>query len=422
MQARQVDDKLAYSVPQPLVTAAAWSWRLIVVAVVLAALGWLGLHFYTIIISTMVALLLAVILEPVSSGLTKRLKFPSALAATTTLLLLVAFVGLLIWGSSVGIISGFSEVSDQIYAGINTLIEQVSTALPDIGDQINDAWNSLQSTITNNSSQILGGVVAVGSTVSSLLTGFILVLFTLFFFLKDGRRLWHWMVRLLPLHYQNPANEAGIRAWVMIGNYTRTQATVALVDAIGISVIAIILDTPLGLAFPIGVIVFLAAFIPVVGAFLSGFVAVLIVLVNTQSLFMAMLMMIGILAVQQIEGNLLQPILQGNALNIHPLAIVLIVAGGSSVAGIVGALFSVPLVAAINAIVLYLRGHDLYPYLATMEDRPGGAPQDFLELREKHWKEFDVAIAQHQSPHERRAQKREYLYARVRQLLPGVKN
>lgn len=119
---------------------------------------------------------------------------------------------------------------------------------------------------------------------------------------------------------------------------------------------------------------------------------------NTQSFFMAAMMMLGILVVQQIEGNLLQPVLQGNALNIHPLAIVLIVAGGSSVAGIVGALFIVPIVAAVNAIVLYLRGHDLYPYLNTMEDRPGGAPRDFLELRKEHWEDFAVNVAQNDSP------------------------
>lgn len=196
MQASSNDHTSVHRVPQPLVTAAAWSWRLIVVAIVLATAGWLSLHFYTIIISTMVTLLLAVILEPFASGLMKRLKFPAGLAATATLLLLISFIGLLIWGSSVGIISGFSEVSDQIYAGMNTIIDEVTRRFPDIGNQVNEAWNSLQHTLTNNSGHILGGVVAVGSTVTSALTGFILVIFTLFFFLKDGRRLWRWCVRL----------------------------------------------------------------------------------------------------------------------------------------------------------------------------------------------------------------------------------
>ncbi|SPT75143.1 pheromone autoinducer 2 transporter [Arcanobacterium haemolyticum] len=398
MKASPTEEHRDNKVPLPLITAAAWAWRLIVVTIVLAGIGWLSFQFYTLIISVMVALLLAVILEPLASGLSKHLRFGSGLAAAIALLTLLAFLSALIWGSSVGIISGVSEVSDQIRAGVSSIVQEVTQRFPNIGAYVNEAWNSLQGTLTTNSGRILGGVVAVGSTVTSLITGFVLVLFTLFFFLKDGRRLWHWMVRLLPLQYQNSANEAGIRAWVMVGNYTKTQAIVALVDAVGIAAIALLLNTPFSLAFPIGVIVFLAAFVPIVGAFVSGFVAVIIVLVNTQSFFMAAMMMLGILVVQQIEGNLLQPVLQGNALNIHPLAIVLIVAGGSSVAGIVGALFIVPIVAAVNAIVLYLRGHDLYPYLNTMEDRPGGAPRDFLELRKEHWEDFAVNVAQNDSP------------------------
>ncbi|WP_434700047.1 AI-2E family transporter [Trueperella pyogenes] len=139
------------------------------------------------------------------------------------------------------------------------------------------------------------------------------------------------------------------------------------------------------------------------GAFISGFLAILIVLVNTQSLPMALLMLVGVLAVQQIEGNILQPILQGNALNMHALAIVLIVAAGSAVAGIVGALFAVPLAAAINTAILYIRGHDTYPYLNRMEDRPGGPPRAFDAVTAEHWQHFDEAVAQHLSPKERRA-------------------
>ena len=157
-----------------------------------------------------------------------------------------------------------------------------------------------------------------------------------------------------------------------IGNYTRTQAIVAAVDAVGIGIVAMLLKTPISLAFPIAVVVFLFSFIPIVGAFLSGFLAVVIVLVNTQSVGFALLMLAGVILVQQIEGNVLQPVLQGNALNMHALAVVLIVAGGSALAGIIGALFAVPLAAAINTAILYLRGHDTYPYLNRMQDRPGG--------------------------------------------------
>lgn len=394
------------TIPMPLQTAGAWSWRIIAIVVVLTGIAWVGLQISQILISLFIALLIAVVIEPMTSWLRKRAHFPSAAAAATGVLGLVLFVGLLIWGSGLGIVAGFWELSDQFNAGINSIVEWVTINFPDAGSQLDDAWATLQATLAKNTMQIFGGVVTVGSSLTSFLTGFVITLFSLFFFLKDGRRLWQWFVRLFPAHKQTKANEAGIRMWMTIGNYTRTQAIVALVDAIGIVIIAVLLKTPLLLAFPIGVIVFLAAFIPIVGAFLSGFIAVIVVLVNTQSWVMALLMLFGIVLVQQIEGNLLQPVLQGNALNMHPLAIVLVVTAGAGVAGIVGALFMVPIVAAINVAVLYLRGHDLYPYLDTMEDRPGGPPREFAEFREAYWENFNKNIAQHEPPKIARANKK----------------
>lgn len=187
-----------------------------------------------------------------------------------------------------------------------------------------------------------------------------------------------------------------------IGNYARTQAIVALVDAVGIAIFAACLKTPLSLVFPIAALVFLGAFIPIVGALLSGSIAVLVVLVNTGSFVMALIMLAGVLLVQQVEGHILQPLLQGNALNMHALAIVLLVAGGTALGGIPGALFSVPLAAAVNAMILYMRGHDIYPYLVSMDERPGGPVRPFSEYSEAYWQHFDQNIAQHLPPKEAR--------------------
>lgn len=408
-------------VPPALKTAGAWSWRLIAVVIAVAGIGWVALRFTEIIIAMLVALLLAVVIEPMTSKLRNRWNWPPAAAAATGLLVLILFVVGLLYGSGRGIVSGFRDLSDQVRRGVNAIIEFITERFPDVGDSVDQAWDSLQAAISSNSSQILGGVASVGSSVTSFMTGFILALFALFFFLKDGRKLWHWMVRMTPVHYQNRVNEAGIRVWVTIGNYTRTQAIVAFVDAVGIALIAWILQTPLSLAFPIGVIVFLASFIPIVGALVSGFIAVIVVLVNTQSIPMALLMLGGILLVQQIEGNLLQPILQGNALNMHPLAIVLIVAGGTIVAGIAGALFSVPLAAAINAAVLYLRGHDIYPYLDSDQSRPGGPPRDFADYKHEYWAQFDADVAKHLPPREERKLKVKARKEKLRSLLGRAK-
>ena len=188
----------------------------------------------------------------------------------------------------------------------------------------------------------------------------------------------------------------------MVGSYARTQTVVALVDAVGIGLIAYFLGTPVGFVLPIFVFVFLGAFIPVVGALLSGSVAVLLVLVNSASFETAGLMLLGVLLVQQTEGNVLQPVLQGNALSLHALAIFILVSGGTVFAGIFGAVFAVPIAAAVNVILLYLNGHDIYPYLDTDPNRPGGPKQDFAQIAQAHWEKFDSDVAQKLSPREKR--------------------
>ncbi|QOQ38678.1 AI-2E family transporter [Trueperella pecoris] len=393
-------------VPAALETTAGWAWRIIVITIMVVGMGWVAFRFSLILVALMIALLIAVVLEPMTSALKNRWNWPPAAAAAVGVVgLVLVILGLLI-GAGTGIVAGVSDLADQVKEGMSALVDLLIQKFPHLQDTLSEAWAKGQKAIQDNASSLIGGVAAVGASVTSFLTGLVLTLFSLFFFLKDGRRLWHWIVRLTPRSQHNRVNEAGIRAWVTIGNYTRTQAIVAVVDAVGIAIVAMALRTPLSLAFPIGVVVFLFAFIPIVGAFLSGFLAVLIVLVNTQSVPLALLMLAGVILIQQIEGNVLQPILQGNALNMHALAIVLIVAGGSAVAGIFGALFAVPLAAAINTAILYLRGHDIYPYLNKMENRPGGRPRDFTEYSAEHWQIFDEQVAQHLTPKERRARRK----------------
>jgi putative heme transporter len=158
---------------------------------------------------------------------------------------------------------------------------------------------------------------------------------------------------------------------VALAGYTRTQILVALVDALGIGIGAAALQVPL--ALPLATLVFIGSFIPVVGALVSGSVAVLVALVAHGPLS-ALLMLAVVLVVQQIEGHLLQPFLMGHAVSLHPVAVLLAVAGGSMAAGIVGALFAVPVVAVVNTVVLYLHGHDKYPAL-------GAAPQVPFRVR-----------------------------------------
>ena len=191
-------------------------------------------------------------------------------------------------------------------------------------------------------------------------------MFTLLFFLKDGPVIWAWLVRLLPAPARSRAHEAGRRGAVTLAAFTRTQILVALIDAIGIGLGALILGIPL--ALPLAVLVFLASFIPFVGAVATGAIAVLVALVD-QGVGTALIMLGVVLLVQQIEGNVLQPLLLGHAVSLHPVAVLLSVTAGSLSAGIVGALLAVPFVATLNTVVLYLHGRDKFPELGT--DRAG---------------------------------------------------
>ena len=182
---------------------------------------------------------------------------------------------------------------------------------------------------------------------------------TLFFFLRDGAQIWRFLCRLLPRPARVPVARAGHYSWHTLGSYVRATVLVAFVDAVGIGIGLAVLGVPL--ALPLAALVFLGAFIPVIGATLSGTVAILVALV-TQGPVSALIVLGVVVAVQQLEGHVLQPLIMGRAVALHPLAVVLAIATGLVVAGIVGALVAVPLLAVANTAVRYLTEH------------PGGEP------------------------------------------------
>ncbi|MDY5588681.1 MAG: AI-2E family transporter [Arcanobacterium sp.] len=393
-------------VPSSLYALASWGWRFLIVVTALYVILWITLKFSVIVISILLALLLAVVLHPLSNALHTKLHFPYPLAAGSTVLALLAFVGALLVGAGTGLYQGFSALSGKITAGAGQIVQWLIQKFPLIQDKIDHAWNSIQDFLSTNGGQIAGGLLTFSSSMSTALTAAILVIFSLFFFLADGRGLWQWFVRLLPERYRTSANEAGIRAWVTLGGYVRNQSIAALFDALAFSVVATCLGTPFSLVFPIGAIVFLCAYVPIIGLIAGMIIASLVVLVSTGSFLMAFTMLIGAILVQQFEGNVLSPTLQGKTLNLHAWAILLLVMGGSMIAGIFGALFTVPLAAAINTAVLYLRGHDTYPYLNSMPNRPGGPQRDFSYYADEYWRHFDNEVAQQLPPREARKAKR----------------
>jgi predicted PurR-regulated permease PerM len=224
--------------------------------------------------------------------------------------------------------------------------------------------------VNANSSHLLTGALGVASTAVDVASGLFIALFSTFFFLSSGARIWDFFVRLFPRGARPRVGGAAVRAWATLTAYVRATVIVAAVDAVGIGVAAAILGVPL--AVPIGVLVVLGAFVPIVGAFVTGVVAVLVALVS-KGVVIAVVMLAAVILVQQIEAHVLQPFLLGRAVEVHPLAVILGIGAGVLVAGIVGALFAVPLVAVGHVVAEYLREQ---PPDAVQGAPPGAAPAE----------------------------------------------
>ncbi|BDZ42779.1 AI-2E family transporter [Paraoerskovia sediminicola] len=347
-------------------TAAAWSWRGLAIGGAAAGLVWVIGAIEVIVVPIAVAILLTVLLTPVRVFFERRLRFRRSFAAGTALIGLLVLVSGLVTVAGRSIVGGFQDLAAQAQAGFNEFLDWLSTGPLNLNtDQINDYVDQGLNTVQDNQGQILSGALGAATTVGHVLTGALIALFCTFFFLLDGRTIWAWVVGLMPVRSRDAIHQAGRRGFVTLSAYTRTQILVAAVDSVGIGVGAAILGVPL--AFPLAVLVFVGAFIPIVGAVLSGTVAVLVALVANDWVT-ALIMLAIVLVVQQIEGHVLQPFLMGHALSLHPVAVLLAVAAGAFTAGIVGALFAVPVVAVVNTVVLYFHGHDKFPELGT-EDR-----------------------------------------------------
>lgn len=359
------------SVTPAVRAAAAWSWRFLLIAAAAAVAGWFVAFFRVIVVSVAIALLLSVLLRPVARWLHGALRFPRAAAAGTAVLAMVAFVAGLVALAGRSIVNGFGDLSDQATQGIDQALEWLDTGPLNLGaDQLSQLVDQARQSVSDNASSLLSGALSVTTTVGHVAAGTLIALFCTFFFLLDGRTIWAWVVGLLPISVRERVHQAGRRGVVTLSAYTRTQILVAFVDATGIGIGAAILGVPL--VIPLATLVFVGSFIPFVGAIATGSVAVLVALVS-QGPVAALIMLAVVLAVQQIEGHVLQPFLMGHAVSLHPVAVLLAVTAGSMAAGIVGALLAVPIAAVLNTVVLYLHGHDKFPHLGT-EDRVAQRP------------------------------------------------
>ncbi len=338
-------------VPFGVDLAAAWSWRFLV----LVAAGYVvarGIAMFSLVVLPLViALLITALVIPVVEALV-RLHIPRGISALMVVIGSIALVSLLLTFAGQQISQGANDLAEQVVTGLEQIRVWLKTGPLNASEsQINSYLQSAQDAVTSSNEQIVSRLTEVGSALGHIVAAFFIVLFATFFFLADGNRIWAWIVRIFPRASRERADSSGRIAWTSLTAFVRATVLVAVVDAVGVMIVAAVLKVPF--VFAIGVLVFIGAFIPMIGAFLSGTVAVLVALVD-QGPVVALLMLGGVVIVQQVEAHVLQPFLLGRLVSVHPLGVIVALAAGIVVAGIAGALVAVPFVAAANAVVQHL--------------------------------------------------------------------
>ena len=337
--------------PLGMRVAAAWSWRLIIIALAAAGLIWCIVQVRIIVIPLLIAILLTALLNPVVDWFLRR-GMPRWTGVIAALGIFVTALWVLVWLIVTQLRDGFGDFSKRSVEVWNEILEWVRHNTLGIPvDQLQEFVNRAPQLLENNQGTLWTGALGVATTATQLVTGLLLTVFSLIFLLIDGKRIWYWVVGFAPAKAHAAFDASGRAGWVTVGQYVRVQIFVAFVDAVGIGLGAGILGVPF--AIPIAILVFLGSFIPFLGAIVTGGLAAFIALVYNGPV--TALIMVGVVVlVNQIEGHVLQPLVMGNAVRVHPLGVVLAVTTGTLLAGIPGALFAVPIAAAANAIVSVL--------------------------------------------------------------------
>ncbi|MFC0546340.1 AI-2E family transporter [Kutzneria chonburiensis] len=339
-------EDVSQSVPKVLRVSAALSWRLLAVAGAVWLISWIVGYLAVVIIPVAIALLLTALLAP-AVGQLARWKVPRGLATAIVVVGGIAVVGGVLYGVISAFVGGLPDLQKQVASSVDQIkhwLEGPPLRIPD--SQLLDLPNQLIKLIQDNQLSITTSALSTAATLGEVLTGVLLVLFTTIFFLHDGGGIWSFLTKIIPADVRPRVDLAGRRGFASLVRYVRATAAVAVVDAVGIGVGIGVIGVPL--AVPLAALVFLGAFIPIIGAVIAGSVAVLVALV-AKGFFWALIVLVIVIAVMQLESHILQPLLLGRAVQLHPLAVVLVIAAGFTFGGIAGALMSVPILAVLNS-------------------------------------------------------------------------
>jgi predicted PurR-regulated permease PerM len=340
-------------VPLNLERAASWSWRLLVCAAALLAALALLWYLRVVVLPAMVALTIAPALTPLA-GLFRRLRLERPAAAFALLVGLAVLAGLIAIVTT-SVLAQF----DELRASVSEAADEITTRLED--DPFNLSFERRDDLLSSlgESWQEASGYLASGVEAGiGLVTGLVLAVILLYFVLRDGAELWEWVLRRFSPESRPALDRAGRRSWAMLGGFVRGTAIIAAIDATLIGVGLWLLGVPL--AFALAVLVFLGAFVPFVGAFVSGLVAVLVAFAD-EGWEIALIALAIVVGVQFIEGNFLQPIIQSRTVDLHPAVIILAVAAGASLFGILGAYLAVPVTAVVFAFIASIKSEAPVP-------------------------------------------------------------
>jgi predicted PurR-regulated permease PerM len=335
--------------------AAAWAWRLLVILAAAFVVWKLLERLGVVVVPIALALILTALLLPAVDALDRYGAARGGAVAFVLVLGLTILAGIL------------SFVVNQFVDGAPLLVDEVTRSIEGTrdwlikgpahlsGDQLKQAGDSVIDALRNHQSQLTSGALSTAGTIAEIVTGALLTLFTVIFFLLGGRSIWQFVTWAVPQTQRARVREAGAAGFHSLAGYARATSLVALVDAVAIGSGLAIMSIPL--ALPLASLIFLGAFVPVVGAVVTGFLAVIVALL-TKGLVYALITFALIIAVMQLEAHVLQPLVMGRAVSIHPLAVVLGIATGGVLAGVIGALLAVPAIAFLNSFVRVLIAED----------------------------------------------------------------
>lgn len=351
----EVVDSRDVRLPAVVVSGAAWSWRLLIILAALVAVLSTLKHLLLLIVPFATALLATALLLPIAQLLRRRGMSRGISTLVTVLVALIVVGGV-----------GFFVV-DRAIAGYPQLADETSRAVTNVQNYLTGAPFHLQRTSVDNigstitkglkshQGQITSGVISAGKTAVDVLTGLVLFVFLTIFLVYDGDRVWDWVCGLFPRHAAQLARGAGHRAWRTLSGYVTGQFYVALFHSVVISATLIFERAPL--VAPLALIVFIFSFVPIIGALVAGAFAVVVVLVAVGPV-QAIVLIVMFIIIDQVESHILQPLVVGKAVRLHPIAIAATLTGGALLAGLPGAIFGVPFVAVVNAAVKYLSGRE----------------------------------------------------------------